>query len=323
VAERALVTGGAGFIGAHLVARLLADGVDVTIVDDFSRGPRDAVVADLARHARLVQHDLTRPLTDARGLGPVDAVYHLAAVVGVGNVELAPGHVLWTNLTATLNVLSWCRAQPPERLFLSSTSEITDGAAATGLARYPTRETDPYVLTDPFRPRSSYALSKVASEVLFVHLSGESSVRIARYHNVFGPRMGTSHVIPQMIQRLLQGDDPFAIYGSGHSRAFCYVTDAVHATVLVMALPDAEPILVNIGDDREEITCAALAEKLFALAGRWPAVTDEPAPAGAAPRRLPALDELRRRVGYEPTVGLDQGLKATFDWYVARSGVQA
>lgn len=313
--ERVLITGGAGFVGLHLARRLLRDGAEPVLLDDFSRGADDADLAEIRRHAAVVTHDLTTPLPDRLPGKDFDAVYHLAAVVGVQRANEQPGRVLRTNLLATLHLLDWCRAHPPGALFLSSTSEVADGALRAGLSAFPSPEELPFVLTDPRAPRSSYALSKIVSETLFLQQNTGARVRIGRYHNIYGPRMGRSHVIPQFIERALSGANPFDIYGDAQTRAFCYIDDAVDATTGLTRLGGTEPIIANIGNDREEIRIRDLAQRVLDLAAAQPEITVHRPPAGSPDRRLPELSVLRGVLGYEPKTDLDTGLRETFDWY--------
>ncbi|MER5439021.1 NAD-dependent epimerase/dehydratase family protein [Streptomyces sp. NPDC002790] len=317
MADRVLITGGAGFIGLHLIRRLLDQGCEITALDDFSRGKEDPEFAALAKDFRLVRHDLTRPVPDGLLDGSFDAVYHLAAVVGVQRTQSAPAHVLRTNLLTTVNLLDWCDRNPPGAVFLSSTSEVGDGAAQLGVAPFPTPENAPFALVEPRRPRSSYALSKVASESMLWLRQDSYKVRIARYYNVYGPRMGHSHVIPQLIGRIADGVDPFPLYGAEQSRAFCYVDDAVRASVGLMALPTDAPVLANIGNDTEEIRIENLARRLFRLAGVAPALAAQAAPPGSPERRLPDLTTLRSVLPSLEYTPLDTGLRAMLDWYGA------
>jgi UDP-glucose 4-epimerase/UDP-glucuronate decarboxylase len=315
VGEQALVTGGVGFLGLHLARRLLAEGYEVVLVDDLSRGLPDADLAEVLNHAQLVQLDLTEPWTDRRLAQPFDAVYHLAAVVGVGNVTRGPARTLRTNLLGTLNLTDWCRRHETGRLFFSSTSEVSDGASAAGIAAYPLPESVPFVLPDPWSSRSTYALSKMAGEAMLAHLGGATRVRIGRYHNAYGPRMGMSHVVPELTARLVRGDDPLTLPGADQRRAFCYVTDAIEATQRLMALDDPQPIVANIGNDTEEVTIAQLAAELCKVVGLHPAIQPTPAPVGSPLRRLPDLTVLRSRTGYTPAVSLAEGLRLTVAWY--------
>ncbi|MFI5776809.1 NAD-dependent epimerase/dehydratase family protein [Nocardia sp. NPDC051570] len=315
MAERVLITGGAGFVGLHLARRLVRDGAEVVLLDDFSRGRADADLDEVRRRAEVIAHDLTTPIPDGSVRGDFDAVYHLAAVVGVRRSNENPGHVLRTNMLATLHLLDWCAARSPGALFLSSTSEVADGAMRTGLSTFPSPEGVPFVLADPRAPRSSYALSKIVSETLFLQRSSQFRIRIGRYHNIYGPRMGYSHVIPEFIERALSGADPFAIHGDAQTRAFCHIDDAVEATIGLTRLGTADPVVANIGNDKEEIKIRDLANRVLALAGVRPELAISDPPAGSPDRRLPELSVLRRTLGYEPKVDLDTGLRATFDWY--------
>lgn len=317
--ERVLVTGGSGFIGLHLVAALRARGDKVTIIDDHSRLHRDRAVETLGDDVELLVHDLREPLPGGiPSADAFDAVYHLAAIVGVGRTARAPEAVLETNVLATRNLLRWCEDGPPGRLFLSSTSEVADGAAAVGLAPFPVTEDVPAVIRDPTLPRAAYAVSKLVGEMLVTYWGRRHDVpiRIGRYHNVYGPRMGFDHVIPQITERVLAGQDPLEVMSPHQRRAFCYVEDAVAATCALTALPDVEPLVVNIGNDECEVSIEQLARELLERGGRPDAeIVPLPTPAGSPDRRLPALHRLRALTGFEPRVSLAEGLDRTFAWY--------
>lgn len=317
MADRALVTGGAGFVGYHLAKALVAKGLAVTLVDDLSRGRIDDDLRGLLADVELVQHDLTEPLPDVPLGRDWRYVYHLAAVVGVQRANQMPARVLRTNLLSTLNVLDWCSRVTPEAVFLSSTSEIGDGGAKLGLTDYPVPESAPFALPVPHAPRTSYSVSKLASELLMVHTGAAAGfrVRIARYHNVYGPRMGHSHVIPQFIDRLLDDVSPFPLYGAHQTRAFCHVRDAVDATIRLTELANDEPLLANVGNDCEELKIIDLARRLFALVGANPPIEIHDPPAGSPDRRLPDLARLRSLIGFEPSVPLADGLADTYEWY--------
>lgn len=319
--RRALVAGGGGFIGLHLARALVADGVEVTLLDDLSRTGRDDDLAALAPRVETVEWDLTRPLPPELLPAPFDQVFHLAAIVGVAACERHPERVLAVNTAATLNLLDHCARRPPRGgLCFASTSEVYAGAAAAGLAPFPTPEDTPFVLAEPEAPRASYALSKIAGEAVCHHHGRAHGypVRSVRFHNVYGPRMGSRHAVPQLIERALARADPFAVYGD-QRRCFCYVDDAVAATLALMAHPDPGTLTVNVGDDREEISIARLAERVTDLAGYRPRFEVHPAPAGSPQRRVPELSRLRRLTGFEPRVDLATGLERTFRWYAQRA----
>ncbi|MFF0458793.1 NAD-dependent epimerase/dehydratase family protein [Streptomyces mexicanus] len=313
--KKVLITGGAGFIGLHL-ARRLADDHDVTLLDDFSRGRHDDELDDLRDRVTLLTHDLTLPVP-ASVPRDFDEVYHLAAVVGVVYSNEEPQRVLRTNLLSTIHLLDWFRELDGATLCFASSSEAYAGSVTAGVAPVPTPEDVPLVVSDPTVARSSYGFSKIAGELLCRNYAQAYGfpLRMVRFHNVYGPRMGYEHVIPQFIERLLGGDDPFAIYGADQYRAFCYVTDAVEAIVGLTGLPTKEILLVNVGNDREEIRIGDLARVVFDVVGRHPALDVHPAPPLSPERRVPDLTRLRSLTGYEPRVDLREGVRRTYEWY--------
>ena len=314
---RAMVLGGAGFIGLHLARRLVADGHEVTIVDDFSRGCDDSEIAAVRAHpaVTVIAADLTAPDTWAALSHGWDQIYLLAAVVGVRNVERDPARVVRTNTLATLHLLDW--AVQGERIFFASTSEVYAGGADAGLVSVPTAEDVPVMIADVSAPRFAYAISKLLGEAAFLHSARAKQLTtvVGRFHNVYGPRMGADHVIPEMSLRAMRGEDPFMVWGADQYRAFCYVDDAVEAMLRLMASPEAAGQIVHIGDDTEQTNITDLAKLVLRVAGVSPAIQTAPAPPGSVARRCPDLTKLRRLTGYEPMVPLEEGVRRTLDWY--------
>ncbi|TDC66490.1 NAD-dependent epimerase/dehydratase family protein [Micromonospora sp. KC207] len=316
---RALVLGGAGFIGVHLTERLLADGHRVVVVDDFSRGRDDerlgALRADPA--VEVVSADLTRPQAWAALPRGCDEIYLLAAVVGVRNVEADPARVIRVNTLTALHLLDW--VEPGDRVFFSSTSEVYAGGVDARVVPVPTAEDVPVMITDVTSPRFSYAISKLLGEAAFVHAARarRCAATVGRFHNVYGPRMGTDHVIPEMSLRALDGEDPFRVWGADQYRAFCHVDDAVEAVLRLMRCPAAAGEIVHIGNDAEQTNIGDLAKLVLRVADAAPALQPMPAPPGSVHRRCPDLATLRRLTGFEPTVPLEDGVRRTFDWYRA------
>ncbi|MFI6759955.1 NAD-dependent epimerase/dehydratase family protein [Micromonospora sp. NPDC050417] len=313
----ALILGGAGFVGLHLADRLVADGHRVTIVDDFSRGRDDERIAALRAHPAVDVRsaDLTSAASWAGIPRGYDQIYLLAAVVGVRNVEADPARVIRVNTLTALHLLDWLI--PGERIFFSSTSEVYAGGVDAGIVPVPTAEDVPVMVSDVTAPRFAYAVSKLLGEAAFVHgaRAKECSAVVGRFHNVYGARMGTDHVIPEMALRALRGEDPFRVWGADQYRAFCHVDDAVEAMLRLMACPEAAGEIVHIGDDSAETNIADLAGLVLDLAGAKPTIERLPAPPGSVTRRCPDLGKLRRLTGFEPTVALADGVRRTFDWY--------
>ncbi|MBT8227738.1 MAG: NAD-dependent epimerase/dehydratase family protein [Dactylosporangium sp.] len=314
---RTLLLGGAGFIGLHLARRLIADGHSVTIVDDFSRGRDDddlaAVRAEPA--VEIISGDLTDPATWAGLPHGWDQIYLLAAVVGVRNVERDPARVVRVNTFAALHLLDWL--EPGELVFFASTSEVYAGGVELGVATVPTPETVPAVVADVTAPRFAYAVSKILGEAAFIHGARAGGFRaiVARFHNIYGPRMGADHVIPEMSLRAARGEDPFRVWGFDQYRAFCYVDDAVEAMIRLMATPSAAGQIVHIGNDAQETNIGDLVKLVLRVAGTSPALEILAAPPGSVARRCPDLSKLRALTGYEPAVSLEEGVRRTFAWY--------
>ena len=315
---RVLIVGGAGFIGYHLASRLAAEGHTTTLADDLSRGRRDAAIETLCagREVTLLQADLTNP----RALNPLqrdwDQVYMLAAVVGVRNVETDPSRVIRVNTLSLLNLLDWLPGRD-EVLFFASTSETYAGGVEAGTLPVPTPEDVPLSVPDIRAPRFAYAASKILGEAAVIHGARARGFRyvIGRFHNVYGPRMGADHVIPELSLRAIRREDPFRLYGAEQRRAFCHVTDAVEAMTRLMATEAAWGQIVNIGNDGEEIGIEALLALILRTAGFAPAIERLPAPAGSVARRCPDIARLRSLTGFRPKVSLASGVGETFEWY--------
>jgi len=317
---RVLLLGGAGFIGAHLARRLLEDGAELTIVDDFSRGQDDPDLAAIREHpaADVVSADLTdRQAWEALPHG-WDQIYLLAAVVGVRNVERDPARVLRVNTLSVLHLLDWVQGDP--RVFFSSTSEVYAGGVDAGIVPVPTAEDVPVMIEDVRSPRFAYGISKLLGEAAFVHAARTTGVRatIGRFHNIYGPRMGQDHVVPEMALRAMREEDPFVVPGADQFRAFCFVDDAVEAMVRLMAEERSAGQIVHIGDDTAETNIADLAKLVCRVAGVSPTIVPRPAPPGSVRRRCPDLSLLRSLTGYEPATPLEEGVERTVDWYRAR-----
>jgi nucleoside-diphosphate-sugar epimerase len=316
---KVLLLGGAGFIGLHLARHLVADGHEVTIVDDFSRGRRDAELDAVSVHqsVRIVAADLTEPATFAALPHGWDQIYLLAAVVGVRNVEQDPARVVRVNTLAAMHAVEW--VAPGERVFFASTSEVYAGGVDAGVVAVPTAENVPTMISDITQPRFAYAVSKLLGEAAFLHTArarGFEAV-VGRFHNVYGPRMGADHVIPEMSLRARAGEDPFRVPGADQFRAFCHVDDAVEAVVRLMATPAAAGQIVHIGNDRGETNIGDLAKLVLRVAGSDATIEASPAPRGSVTRRCPDLTRLRDLTGYEPKVSLEDGVLSTYAWYAS------
>lgn len=316
-----LVTGGAGFIGSHLVERLLAEGHTVTVLDDFSGGRPENLAAVLDHpRLRLLRGDVTDPHILSAALDGIDTVFHLAAVVGVPRVLADPLRTLQVNVLGTERVLAAC-AQRGLPICLASSSEVYGKGV-----RWPAAEDDDLRLGPPTSPRWAYAVSKLLDEHLALAWARHGlPVRIVRYFNVYGPRAdpaGYGYVIARFMDQALRGE-PLTVYGDGRqTRSFIYVSDAVEGTLRAGTHPAAVGKIFNIGR-AEEISIRELAGKVRAITGRPVPIRFVPLPEAYGPgfkdppRRVPDVRQARTLLGFEARVTLEEGLKRTWEWWRA------
>lgn len=315
-----LITGGSGFIGYHLAKRLAEQPDDrIVLVDNFQRGRMDDEFSDLCRRPNVTL--ITGDLRDQSVLGRLgtgyDEVYHLAAMLGVQNVLERPVDVLRVNALLTAEFLEWFVAGGGKKLLFSSTSEAYAWTQQFHELPVPTPEDVPLALTDLANPRSTYAGSKVFGELFVTQYCmayGKEFV-ITRYHNVYGPRMGYDHVIPQLHERALSGERPLAVYSANHIRAFCYVDDAVTATISAMRSENAKNETFNVGNDDEQVEIGDLALRILSRTVGAGEITPKAAANDPIKRRCPDVSKARRILGYSPKVSLDEGLDRTLEWY--------
>ena len=318
--SRVLITGGAGFIGVHLARKLIAEDHRVDLIDNFARGTKDAELEALADHpaVSLITRDLLRPTALSDLDRDYDLIFHLAAIVGVKAVSEAPFEVLTRNMEMLSRLLAFAGEQKAlHRLAFTSTSEVYAGSLALPDFALPTPERVPIVLPDLGQPRTSYLLSKLYGEAMCRH-SG-LPVTILRPHNIYGPRMGWSHVIPELLERARRAkrNEPLVVYSPEHTRAFCHVADAVEMMIRLALGEVACGDTFNIGNQSEEIAMLALAERIVSLTGRSLELEAGPVTTGSPPRRCPDMAKTIAATRFEPRVALDDGLEETADWYRA------
>jgi len=310
---RALLTGGAGFVGSHLADALLHAGHEVTVVDDLSTGAM-VNIAHLKDHpgfTYVIDTIMKEPLT-AELVDGADVVFHLAAAVGVKRIIESPVQTIETNVRGTEIVLA--EANKKSRLVvIFSTSEVYGKSTAV-----PFREDADIVMGSTFKRRWSYACSKAIDEFLALAYWRERGlpVIIARLFNTVGPRQTGQYgmVIPNFVQQALAGR-PIRVFGDGHqTRSFTYVGDVVRALIGLAAEPRAVGQVFNIGNP-QEISMLDLAERVRAVTGSASDVELVPYEEAYGPgfedmrRRVPDISKIREYIGFEPTVGLDEILQ--------------
>lgn len=307
-----LVTGGAGFVGSHLAEELVADGHDITVFDNVSRGARDRL-DDVIDDVRFVEGDIRSEEELANAVDDPDVIFHLAAINGTKNFYERPFVVLDVNVMGTQNVVDLARDKDVDRLLFASSSEVYGFPD-----KFPTAESHPLQIMDSENPRYSYAGSKILGEQYVVHGAddGDFEYTIVRPHNLYGPDMGYDHVIPEFIERLVKGED-FTVYGDGtQTRSFCYISDAIDAITTAATHPAAANKIYNVGT-QHEITINELAEHLFDVVGVHPDIEyiESKELSGSPERRQPDVSKAQADLDYKPSVSLEEGLSETFAMY--------
>ena len=317
--NKILITGGAGFIGFHLARLLAAQEEQVDVLDNFDRGVHDYELEALLAlpNVNLVQADLLQPAELAELSDDYHYIYHLAARLGVANVLQQPFRVLADNTMMLLNTLQLASHQRQLKRFLfSSTSEVYAGTLQHFELPFPTPETTPLALTDLDHPRTSYMLSKIYGEALCLH--SDLPVTLIRPHNIYGPRMGLSHVIPELLERAdkLAADAALTVYSADHSRTFCYIDDAVRMIHQAAVSEACLNQTLNIGSQTPEITMGELARLILATVDKdGSELATQPAAPNSPPRRCPDMAKTLQLTGYSAKTDLAEGIRQTYDWY--------
>nr|WP_295370718.1 UDP-glucuronic acid decarboxylase family protein [uncultured Sphingosinicella sp.] len=313
-AKTALVTGGAGFIGSHLIDALLAEGAQVVCVDNLLTG-RTANLKHLENESRFdfVEADVIDRLPQKVRLGKTrfTHVYHLACAASPPHYQADPEHTMLTCVLGTRNLLRFAEEQGA-RFLLSSTSEVYG---------------DPEIHPQPegYRgwvnctgPRACYDEGKRAAETLSFDFARHKrvDVRVARIFNTYGPRMrhDDGRVVSNVIWQALHGE-PVTVYGDGsQTRSFCYVSDLVDGLMRLMDSEPAPGAPVNLGNPNE-LTVSDLVRRVLALTGSDSQVVHLPLPVDDPRRRKPDIGRAQAILGWEPRVQLQQGLEATAAWF--------
>lgn len=316
--NKVLITGGAGFIGFHLARALLREKDEIHLVDNFARGVHDSGLENLLSGTKvtLLNCDLLKTAAMDSLASDYDYIYHLAAIIGVKHVMERPYAVLSDNFIMLKNVIDFAKSQQDlQRFVFASTSEVYAGTLKHFKLPVPTPESTPLALLDLNHNRTSYMLSKIYGEAMCQH-SG-LNFTIIRPHNFFGPRMGMSHVVPELLKRAYNTNDGgvLEVYSIDHKRSFCYIDDAVEFIRNAAEKDSCVGETLNLGNQDAEISMRVLAEIILEVTGKRLEIKPLPDPAGSPKRRCPDMKKTISLTGYRAKVSIVEGVRRTFDWY--------
>lgn len=312
--DRVLVTGGAGFLGSHLCERLLAEGHEVLCIDNYFTGARRNI-AHLLGHPRfeVLRHDVTFPL-----YVEVDAIYNLACPASPVHYQSDPVQTLKTSVHGAINVLGLAK-RLGACVLQASTSEVYGDPAM-----HPQRE-EYWGHVNPIGPRACYDEGKRCAETLFFdyHRQHGLPIKVMRIFNTYGPRMhpGDGRVVSNFIVQALKGE-PITVYGEGaQTRSFCYVDDLIEGMVRFMATDASVTGPINFGNPGE-FTILQLAETVIRLTGSASRIVHAPLPGDDPRQRRPDITRARAATGWEPKIGLEEGLERTIAYFRTLLGLK-
>ena len=307
LANRVLVTGGAGFIGSHLCEKLVAKDYEVLCVDNFFTGARANVSHLLdTKTFELLRHDVTFPL-----FVEVDQIYNLACPASPVHYQFDPVQTTKTSVHGAINMLGLAK-RTRARILQASTSEVYGDPSV-----HPQEESY-WGNVNPIGPRSCYDEGKRCAETLFFdyHRQHALDIKVARIFNTYGPRMhpNDGRVVSNFIVQALKGED-ITLYGDGaQTRSFCYVDDLVDGLIRLMESRDDVTGPINLGNPGE-FTIRELAEHVLDLTGSNPKLVNKPLPQDDPRQRQPDITRAKSQLNWGPTIQLREGLEKTITYF--------
>ena len=314
--NKIIITGGAGFIGFNLASQLAKENYNVIIWDNLSRGKYDAYLKNLLRkkNVKFIKKDLTKKINVKKM--NVSHIFHLAGSVGVSNVNKNPYNSFLNNFLTLKNIVDFNRSLKKQaKLILFSTSEVYSNLIKKKMIRFPIKETNDIIIENKIINRDSYFLSKIFNEK-FLQLSNLNYL-ILRPHNIFGPRMGYSHVVPELAKRMLNNKNKkeIKIYSPNHRRAFCYIDDAIHQILKLSMNKNIKNEIFNIGNMQEEIKMMDIAKKIKLILNISSKLKRGKITKGSPSRRVPDMSKTLKKIQRKKFIKLNEALKLTLSWY--------
>lgn len=316
--DKVLITGGAGFIGYHLAKRLIENGYQVHIMDNLSRGILDTELDDLSKNDKIKVIEID--LLDIRQLEKYDKdynfIFHFAAIIGVQHVINRPYDVLNNNVLLLSNIISFAHMQKNlKRFVFASTSEIYAGTLENFTLEIPTPENAILSVANIKNNRTSYMLSKIYGEAMCIH--SKLSYTIVRPHNIYGPRMGMSHVIPELLKKAYYTEDQgkIDVYSRNHTRAFCYIDNATEMLRLIIENKKCANEIYNLGNENEELSMEEIARIVLQVVGKKSEINFYESVSNSPQRRCPKMGKLLSTVGDITFINIFEGIVKTYKWY--------
>jgi len=308
-----LVTGGAGFLGSHLVERLLSEGKKVICFDNEFRGTFQNLSHVKSKELIIHKGDVRKPEEWPKNYGKIDGIFHLAAINGTHYFYSIPEEVLEVNVKGIINALEFARKNDIDYFSFASSPE------AYGIPdKFPTPETTKLTVPDLDNPRWSYGSSKIIGEVFCINYARKFGFKcsILRYHNTYGPRDYSGHVIPDLIRKIIT-KERIVVEGNGNeTRSFCFINDAIAATLLIQEKQRSDFDVFNVGID-VETKITDLIKNLEEIFDKKIQPIFKPKERPGTQRRMPDITKIKK-IGYKSKTCLKTGLKITVNWHLKK-----
>ena len=312
-AKNIFITGGAGFIGSHLIERIIENN-KVTVFDNLSRNALEKTNFKNHKNLTIVEGDVLNQSQIEEAIKNQDIAIHMAAIAGVGTVVSKPSTTLKINLLGTYNLLEACKKNNVKKAIVFSTSEVY------GPNVYEADESGFTTLGPIGKPRWVYAMSKLASEFFAESYYREYGIKFTslRPFNVYGPGQIGEGAIHNFIVKAIK-NEPLIVHQPGNQiRSWCYIDDMTDSLELVLTNPKAEGEVFNIGNPQSTSTTLQTAETVMRLASSKSKIEFKELQYPEVNIRIPSIEKAKRVLGFTPKVGFEEGIKRTIEWYRRR-----
>jgi len=305
--KKILITGGGGFIGFNL-AKLLTKKHKVTIFDIKNKTSLSKEVLKILKKNKIIYTSKLNNLPKKN----FDYIFHLAATLGVKNVNNQPFDTFLNNTLPLVRLLNFYKSDT--RLIFFSTSEVYSPLIHSKKTNFPIKEDQDLLISSETINRDAYYLSKIFCEKI-LQIKNKKFL-ILRPHNIYGPNMGNSHVIPNLINKLKKTKNKINVFSPNHTRAFCYIDDAINQIIKLSFSEKNYGKVFNIGNQNEEIKIYDLAKKIKKQLNSKAILVKGKNTDGSPFRRVPSMKKTFKNISYKLKTSLDKGISKTIDWYV-------